>query len=111
MATESFALFHLCSAQRRATPLGVEGGKTGDGWGRGPWIPWLIQGGVEGSRIVPSITCPEIPGRTFFPFLSSSHDPNRYEHRTHRQGGVYPSGLHFADEGAEKPYDNQRKPQ
>ena len=60
----SFDLFHLCTAQRRATPLGVEGGKTGDGWGRGPWIPWLIRGGMEGSRIVPSITCPEIPGRT-----------------------------------------------
>ena len=47
----------------------------------------------------------------FFRFLSSSHDPNRDEHRTHRQGGVYPSGLHVADEGAEKPHDNQRKPQ
>ncbi len=31
-----------------------------------PCFPWLIQGGVEGSRIVPSITYPKIPGRTFF---------------------------------------------
>ncbi len=30
----------------------------------GPCFPLLIQGGVEGPRIVPSITCPEIPGRT-----------------------------------------------
>ncbi len=46
-----------------------------------------------------------------FSLVSSSHDSNRYEHRTHRQGGVYPSGLHVADEGAEKPHDNQREPQ
>ena len=29
-----------------------------------PCFPWLIRGGVEGSRIVPSITCSGIPGRT-----------------------------------------------
>ena len=34
---------------------------------------WLIRGGVEGSRIVPSITYPEIPGRTFF--STSVHQP------------------------------------
>ncbi len=37
------------------------------------WIPWLIRGGVEGPRIVPSITCPEIPGRTERIGLTKSH--------------------------------------
>ncbi len=44
-----------------------EGGTQLPGRGCGgacfPWIQWLIRGGVEGSSIVPSIACPEIPGQ------------------------------------------------
>ena len=42
-----------------------------------PWIPWLTRGGVEGPRIVPSVTCPEIPGRT----QSLPSRPSRHSNR------------------------------
>ena len=67
------------------------------------------------SRLLRKVKCSSRIGRYRLPspfsFLSSSHDPNRYEHRTHRKEGMYPSGFHVADEGAEKPYADQRKPQ
>ena len=36
-----FDLFPLGTAQCGVTPLGVEGGKTGDEWGWGPCVPWI----------------------------------------------------------------------
>ncbi len=59
----------------------------------GPRFQWHIRGGVEGSRIVPSITCPEIPGRTFrWPFR-----PDHQHVRSAAQADSLPALLILSD--------------